>query len=168
MFEVFLGAFKNASCMIQCTSVAFSSNELVDMVQRCKLSTLVQFPPLFSLHLKRSRQDPNVLKALQGLDTATLVGMPLPQEDLEWCITQNIPIRASHSLLHLKSYHAEYRLFSSGLGAQNVARFSSRSPDAHHCTDPSTAPSLPSSPLKTATAPPPSRTRKLMASVLRS
>lgn len=76
--------------MVQPSSLAFSSVELKDMCDRCSLTTLCQFPPLFSAHLARARQDPELLLALQGLRSVVLVGMALGKGDLDWCAEKGI------------------------------------------------------------------------------
>jgi acyl-coenzyme A synthetase/AMP-(fatty) acid ligase len=92
LFE-FLGVFLMGSCVVQPTSLAFPSSELLDMVTCCGLNGLPQFPPLFSAHLAASRRDPAVLKALQGLNSVVLIGMPLGKEDLDWCAKTGIKLK---------------------------------------------------------------------------
>jgi acyl-CoA synthetase (AMP-forming)/AMP-acid ligase II len=87
------GAFLGASTMVQPSSLAFDSDELIDMARRCSLTILAQFPPLFALHLQRARKDPELLKVLQGLSAVVLAGMAPADGDIAWCVENNIPLQ---------------------------------------------------------------------------
>lgn len=78
------GALQHGTCTIQATSQAFSSAELMDMVTRCGLNRMNQFPSFLTVHLKASRHNPKLLAMLKGLDEIFYSGMPLSQEDEEW------------------------------------------------------------------------------------
>ncbi|KAH8102493.1 acetyl-CoA synthetase-like protein [Cristinia sonorae] len=78
------GALQHGTCTVQATSQGFSSSELMDMVTRCGLNRMNQFPSFLTAHLKASRQNPKLLAMLQGLDEIFYSGMPLSQEDEEW------------------------------------------------------------------------------------
>ncbi|GBE77847.1 hypothetical protein SCP_0107290 [Sparassis crispa] len=79
-----LGALQHASCMIQSTQQAFSSEELVDMIDRCNLTRINQFPTYLGIHLRNSRRDPKLLSHLQALDVIFVSGLKLSPEDEEW------------------------------------------------------------------------------------
>lgn len=78
------GALQHGTCTIQATSQAFSSSELMDMVTRCGLNRMNQFPSFLTVHLKASRQNPKLLAMLKGFDEIFYSGMPLSQDDEEW------------------------------------------------------------------------------------
>lgn len=78
--------------MIQPSSLVFPSSEIDHMTRCCKLTTIAQFPPLFSIHLKRARQDPALLAMLQSLSKVILVGMPLSEDDAKYCHEQGITL----------------------------------------------------------------------------
>ncbi|THH30086.1 hypothetical protein EUX98_g4130 [Antrodiella citrinella] len=75
------GAIQHGTCTVQATSQGFSSSELMDMVTRCGLNRMNQFPSFLTVHLRASRQNPKLLAMLQGLDEIFYSGMPLSQED---------------------------------------------------------------------------------------
>ncbi|KAH9937144.1 acetyl-CoA synthetase-like protein [Fomitopsis serialis] len=79
-----ISALQHGTCTIQPTQIAFSSDELVQMVRQCGLNRLMQFATFLSIHLRNSRHDPNVLTLLKGLDEVLFAGLALPQEDEEW------------------------------------------------------------------------------------
>ncbi|KAH8835174.1 hypothetical protein DL96DRAFT_1666066 [Flagelloscypha sp. PMI_526] len=62
-----LGHMAQASCLIQPTKIAFSSEEL--------------FAAFLSIHLRNARSDPKLLSMLVALDEVLFAGMPLPTED---------------------------------------------------------------------------------------
>ena len=79
-----LGTLQHGSCTIQPSKIAFSSEELVDMIIRCDLNRLHQFASFLSTHIRHARQNPKLLAYLQSLDTVLFSGLPLPQEDEEF------------------------------------------------------------------------------------
>lgn len=81
---MFSGTIQHGSCTIQATSQAFPTSELMDMITRCGLNRLVQFPTFLATHIRTSRKDPKLLAMLQGLDEIFYSGMLLPQDDEEW------------------------------------------------------------------------------------
>jgi acyl-coenzyme A synthetase/AMP-(fatty) acid ligase len=86
-------AFFAASTFVQPSSLAFDSDELIDMVRRCSLTVLAQFPPLFAIHLQRARRDPELRKILQSLSAVVLVGMAPTDADMAWCAEKKIPLQ---------------------------------------------------------------------------
>jgi acyl-coenzyme A synthetase/AMP-(fatty) acid ligase len=89
----FLRVFNTTSCVIQPSSLTFSTDELKDMIRRCSLTTLCQFPSLFSAHLAQARNDSELLALLQGLDCAFLAGMTSSQSDVNWCVEKGIKLQ---------------------------------------------------------------------------
>ncbi|KAI0080254.1 acetyl-CoA synthetase-like protein [Panus rudis PR-1116 ss-1] len=81
---MFSGFLQHGSCTIQISSQAFPTSELIDMITRCHLNRLVQFPTFLSSHLRASRQDPKLLDMLKNLDEIFYSGMLLTQDDQEW------------------------------------------------------------------------------------
>lgn len=86
------GMIQHGSCTVQFTKPGFSSDELVDMVQRCGLSRMNQFPTFLSQHLRNSRHDPKLLAYLQGLDEILISGLMMSPEDEEWVYRNGIKL----------------------------------------------------------------------------
>ncbi|KAF9240881.1 hypothetical protein BU15DRAFT_87455 [Melanogaster broomeanus] len=63
-----IGSLQHGSCTIQPTKIAFSSEELVEMIHQCQLNRLNQFSTFLSIHLRNARSNPKLLGYLQGLD----------------------------------------------------------------------------------------------------
>lgn len=87
-----VGALQHGSCMVQFTRQAFSSDELVDMINRCGLTRINQFPTYLSIHLRNSRHDPKLLAQLQSLDEILITGLTLSPEDEKWVASNHIKI----------------------------------------------------------------------------
>jgi hypothetical protein len=81
---VLIGSLRHGTCTIQPSKIAFSSEELIDMVHRCHLNRLNQFSTFLSIHLRNSRSHPKLLGCLQGLDEVLFSGLPLNREDEEF------------------------------------------------------------------------------------
>jgi acyl-coenzyme A synthetase/AMP-(fatty) acid ligase len=79
-----IGSLQHGSCTIQPTKIAFSSEELVEMIHRCQLNRLNQFSTYLSVHLRNSRSHPKLLGYLQGLDEVLFCGLSLNREDEEF------------------------------------------------------------------------------------
>lgn len=90
---VLLGALQHGSCVIQPTKIAFSSEELTDMVHRCGLNRLNQFPTFLAIHLRNSRQNSHLLTLLRNLDEVMYSGLPLDREEEEWALANGINLR---------------------------------------------------------------------------
>ena len=88
-----IGSLVHGSCIIQPTKIAFSSEELSDMVQRCSLNRLNQFSTFLTIHLNGARQDPKILATLRNLDEIIFSGLPLPREVEEWAYSNSLPMR---------------------------------------------------------------------------
>ncbi|KAI0652198.1 acetyl-CoA synthetase-like protein [Trametes meyenii] len=86
------GMIQHGSCTVQFTKQTFSSNELVDMVQRCGLSRINQFPTYLTHHLRNSRHSPKLLALLQGLDEILISGLMMSPEDEEWVYRNGIKL----------------------------------------------------------------------------
>ncbi|GBE88711.1 acetyl-CoA synthetase-like protein [Sparassis latifolia] len=89
---MFLGSLQHGACTIQPTEIGFSSDELVDMISRCELNRLNQFPAFLGIHIRNSRQNPKLLARLCGLDEILYSGQPMPREDEEWAYKNNMRI----------------------------------------------------------------------------
>ncbi|EJF66994.1 acetyl-CoA synthetase-like protein [Dichomitus squalens LYAD-421 SS1] len=86
------GMIQHGSCTVQFTQQAFSSDELVDMFQRCGLSRINIFPTFLSQHLRNSRQSPKLLALLQSLDNILISGLMMSSEDEEWVYSNGIKL----------------------------------------------------------------------------
>ena len=81
--------------MIQPTSIAFSTEELIDMIKRCGLNRLNQFPSFLSGHFRNARQDPKLLSMLLSLDDIIYCGLALSQEEEQWALKTGMKLRVS-------------------------------------------------------------------------
>ncbi|KAI0375330.1 acetyl-CoA synthetase-like protein [Pilatotrama ljubarskyi] len=86
------GMIQHGSCTVQFTKQAFSSDELVDMIQRCGLSRINQFPTYLTHHLRNSRHSPKLLAFLQGLDEILISGLMMSPEDEDWVYRNGIKL----------------------------------------------------------------------------
>ena len=97
-FLVLIGSLQHGSCVIQPTKIAFSSEELVDMVNRCGLNRLNQFAAFLAVHLRQSRKDAKLLSILRNLDEVLYSGLPLPRDEEEWAYSQGILLKVRSDL----------------------------------------------------------------------
>ncbi|KAF8622881.1 hypothetical protein AX15_006646 [Amanita polypyramis BW_CC] len=88
-----LGSLQHGSCVIQPSKINFSSEELIDMIERCSLNRLNQFATFLSSHLRNSRGDNKLLAKLQDLDEVLHTGLPLSRDDEEWAIRNGIKLK---------------------------------------------------------------------------
>ncbi|RDB29199.1 Acetyl-coenzyme A synthetase 2 [Hypsizygus marmoreus] len=88
-----IGSLQHGSCVIQPTTIAFSSEELIQMVHGCGLNRLNQFAAFLAIHLRRSRNDAKLLSMLASLDEVLYSGLPLPRDEEEWAYTNGIKLR---------------------------------------------------------------------------
>lgn len=85
----------HASCTIQPTTIAFSSEELLDMVARCGLNRLRQFATFLGHHLRNSKTNPKLLQALVQLDEVIYSGLALGEEEQVWALQNGIKLHVS-------------------------------------------------------------------------
>ncbi|KDQ63630.1 hypothetical protein JAAARDRAFT_120174 [Jaapia argillacea MUCL 33604] len=88
-----MGSIQHAACTIQPTKIAFSSDELVDAVNRCGLNRLSQFATFLGIHIRNARLNPKLLAVLQSLDDVIYSGLPLPQDEEEWARRGRVNLR---------------------------------------------------------------------------
>lgn len=100
---MFIGTLQHGSCVIQPTVIAYSSEELIDMIVRCGLNRMNAFAAFLIRHFKNARQDAKLLSVLKNLDDVLYSGMAVPQEDEQWALKSGIRLRVSSSLF-LPSY----------------------------------------------------------------
>lgn len=86
------GMIQHGSCTVQFTQQAFSSDELVDMFQRCGLSRINIFPTFLSQHLRNSRHNRKLLALLQSLDSILISGLMMSPEDEQWVYSNGIKL----------------------------------------------------------------------------
>lgn len=79
-----IGFLQHGSCTVQPTTIAFSSDELQNMISNCGLNRLNQFPTYLSGHMRQAREDPILLAELQSLDSILFSGLSMSGEDYEW------------------------------------------------------------------------------------
>ncbi|KAI5124628.1 hypothetical protein M0805_004237 [Coniferiporia weirii] len=87
-----IGSIQHGSCTIQPSKISFSSEELVDMINRCDLNRLHQFATFLSIHIRHARNNPKLLAQMQCLDTIIFSGLPLPQEDEEFAYQNGLKL----------------------------------------------------------------------------
>ncbi|KAL1951670.1 hypothetical protein VTO73DRAFT_819 [Trametes versicolor] len=88
-----MGYLQHGVCTIQPTKIAFSSEELMDMVHRCRLNRLNQFATFLAAHLRRSQNDPALFAVLKGLDELLYSGLPLAAEEEAWAYANGILLK---------------------------------------------------------------------------
>jgi len=121
---VLIGALHYGTCTIQPTKIAFSSNELFHMVQKCGLNKLNQFATFLATHLRGSRDNSKLLDLLRGLDEINYSGLPLQREEEEWAYKNNMRLR-----VRIKLGNIEIVLIS----FYHLNRVSSGAPSARPC-----------------------------------
>jgi len=82
----------HGACIVKMPKTNFAFDEIVDMVERCGLNMLSQFPPFLIAHIRRSRSDPKVLSVLKNMKRITFGGTVLPKEEEEWACSQQMPL----------------------------------------------------------------------------
>ncbi|KAN0100713.1 hypothetical protein V8E55_000697 [Tylopilus felleus] len=88
-----IGSLQHGTCTIQPTKIAFSSEELLDMILRCDLNRLNQFSTFLSAHLRNARSHAKLLGHLRNLSEIIFSGLPLPREDEEFAYRNEIKIK---------------------------------------------------------------------------
>ncbi|KAJ3868747.1 acetyl-CoA synthetase-like protein [Lentinula novae-zelandiae] len=88
-----LGSIQHGSCVIQPTTISFSSEELMDMIRTCGLNRLNQFAAFLAKQLQTSRNHPKLLSMLANLDEVLYSGMPLARSEQEWALQNDIKLR---------------------------------------------------------------------------
>ena len=88
-----IGSLYYGSCTIQPTSIAFSSEELLDMIARCGLNRLNQIATFLGNHLRNSKTNPELLRALVGLDEVHYAGADLGREEEAWALRNSVKLR---------------------------------------------------------------------------
>ena len=92
-FLVLIGSLCHGSCTIQPTSIAFSSEELLDMIARCGLNRLKQFATFLGHHFRNSKADPKLLQALVQLDEVLYSGLALGREEEAWALQNGVNLQ---------------------------------------------------------------------------
>ncbi|KAG6337325.1 hypothetical protein ID866_1750 [Astraeus odoratus] len=88
-----IGALQHGTCTIQINKQRFSSEELIDMINRCDLNRLNQFSSFLSTHLRESRRNPKLLQRLRSLDEILYSGLPLEREDEDWAYKNGLKMK---------------------------------------------------------------------------
>jgi len=92
---VLIGSLSHGSCTIQPTTIAFSSEELLDMITRCGLNRLKQFATFLGHHLRNSKTNPKLLQALVQLDEVLYSGLALGREEEEWAFQNGVNLQVN-------------------------------------------------------------------------
>ncbi|PFH50373.1 hypothetical protein AMATHDRAFT_145280 [Amanita thiersii Skay4041] len=90
---MFIGSLQYGACVVQPTTLSFSSDELASMIQHCGLNRLNQFATFLTNHFRYARSDPKLLGMLQGLDDVLYSGLPLSQEEENWARRNEVKLR---------------------------------------------------------------------------
>ncbi|KAI0721294.1 acetyl-CoA synthetase-like protein [Cerioporus squamosus] len=88
-----MGFLQHGACTVQPTALPFTSDELLDMVNRCGLNRLNQFASFLGTHLRNSRTNFALLAALKHLDELLYTGLPLAVEEEAWARQHGILIK---------------------------------------------------------------------------
>ena len=75
--------------------MAFSSEELLDMIARCGLNRLNQIATFLGHHLRNSKTSPELLKALVQLDEVFYTGAELGCEEQAWAVKNGVKLRVN-------------------------------------------------------------------------
>lgn len=92
-YSLLIGSLQHGACTVQLTRIMFSSEELLDMIQHCGLNRLNQFSTFLTNHLRQSRQNPKLLKALRHLDEVLYSGIPLDRDDENWAYQNGLKVK---------------------------------------------------------------------------
>ncbi|CAL1713797.1 unnamed protein product [Somion occarium] len=87
-----MGAIQHGSCTIQPTKVPYSAEEVLDMIQMCRLNRINVYSPLLTSLLRQSKKDKEFLTALARLDEVLYTGLALPKEDEDWAYNNGIKL----------------------------------------------------------------------------
>ncbi|KZT05908.1 acetyl-CoA synthetase-like protein [Laetiporus sulphureus 93-53] len=88
-----IGGLQHGTCVVQPTTIAFSSDELLDIIRQCGLNRLTQFATFLATHLRNSQEDSRLLASLQRLDEVLYAGLPLPQGEEIWARQNGLLLR---------------------------------------------------------------------------
>ena len=92
---VLIASLCHGTCTIQPTTIAFSSEELLDMIARCGLNRLRQFATFLGHHLRNSKTNRKLLQALVQLDEVIYSGLALGSEEEAWAFQNGIKLQVS-------------------------------------------------------------------------
>lgn len=95
-----IGFLKHGSCTIQPSQIAFSSDELQNMIHRGGLNRLNQFSTFISIHFRKARENPKLLVDLQMLDSILYSELPMPQEEEDWAYKNGLKLSVSQIILY--------------------------------------------------------------------
>lgn len=101
---VLLGSLQHGTCTIQPTSMAFGTEEFIDMIQRCRLNRLNRFGAFLAMQFRAAKQDPKLTSLLCILDDVLYSGMPIPREEEEYAYRSGISLRVSFLLQNFKNH----------------------------------------------------------------
>ena len=99
-----IGALQHGTCTIQPTKIAFSSEELVDMILQCQLNRLNQFSTFLSSHLRNARLHPKLLEQLRSLSEIIYSGLPLHREDEEFAYRNGVKIKVYRTVFGIQGH----------------------------------------------------------------
>jgi len=94
----FLGAAYNGTCTVQCSSMDFSTDELLAMITQCSLNRVLLYATFLSTHIRNAQKDRKVLQAMQGLRQILHTGVAFNRDDEEWAFAHNLPLTTSYGL----------------------------------------------------------------------
>ena len=83
--------FNGGSTLIP-SSLAFSIDELRNMIAACGLTTLNRLTPLLAPLLEMAQSDPDVLSMIKALQSIRCAGTPFPVDLGAWCKSEGLPI----------------------------------------------------------------------------
>ena len=73
--------------------MAFSSEELLDMITRCGLNRFNQISTFLARHLRNSKTNPELLQALARFDEIIYAGAELGREEEAWALQNGVKLR---------------------------------------------------------------------------
>jgi hypothetical protein len=93
-FVVFL-AIQRRACVIQPSTIAYSTQELLELSDTQGLNRLFSFSPYLKPHLDKAKSDERTLDCLRGMRQIIYSGVPLDDSVVGWAFESGIPLMVS-------------------------------------------------------------------------
>ncbi|CAE7059176.1 unnamed protein product [Rhizoctonia solani] len=88
----YLGCLYTGSSVIYASKAHFSTEEFVNLVNVGGLNRVTTYGTYLTPHLQVAKNDPEMLKLLQGMRTISFGGVPISNADDDWCFQNGVPI----------------------------------------------------------------------------
>ncbi|KZT05761.1 putative amp-CoA ligase [Laetiporus sulphureus 93-53] len=91
-FQTVIRMAYHGDIIVQPSSPTFSTDELLAMVKKCGLNRIATYAPFLVQHIRRAKQDMDVLETLKGLRQILHTGVALNREEEKWAYEQRLPM----------------------------------------------------------------------------